>query len=194
MNGRTLSRAIQSSRPTMAAPRDEDDDAWRQRRRTALARAGGRVDEGRRGKRGRPLAPPDSARRPVTGRAGSLMVPQTSRRGRPPRRHARRPVDETPAVPSLPVQRWRLVACASADAPPSPPASSPTQWEERSGRPGPAVRPVCRAAQRARLSFAAPLPTGDDRPGRARRPHPRRALPSGVSVRPSNARCRPAGA
>ena len=68
------------------------------------------------------------------------------------------PVDETPAVPSLPVQRWRLVLARGADAPPITARELADQWEDGLAASDlPFVRSVGR--QRARLAFAAPLPT-----------------------------------
>ena len=68
------------------------------------------------------------------------------------------PVDETPAVPSLPVQRWRLVLARTAEAPAVTARELAEQWEEGLAASDlPFVRSAGR--QRARLSFAAPLPT-----------------------------------
>ena len=162
MNGRMLSRAIQSSEPDDDRGHDQDGDPRRERHEPRLCpgRPSGSTNGGG-GQRGRPASQRRRAGPSAVGGAGSSIVPQTTRRGRPletapgPAGRGAGRAEPATAAPAL--------AAASSPARRGARAGGAASWSTP-GRPRsrPPGLPLFRArrAGPARIAFGAPLPAG----------------------------------
>ena len=192
MNGRTLSRAIQSSRPRIDRGHDQDRDARRERDEPALPGPAARIDERRRREGGRPAS---QVRRPAQRPVGRLararsIVPQTTRRGRPLRDSARASAE---CRPTRSRSRAPALAARARARPPTRPAwraaSRSTRGRPRSRRPAcrssgrrGRARPRSRSGRRSRSAIAAERELADilltERRARLARPRGASAAPA----------------